>query len=113
PFWDVPEDQRPFFMLVVEPLQSENWERLESITQIWVIQQPDSAEAWYLLGLAQKQQGKVDEAISTLEKSLSLDAAHPEAEYSLAQIRKHLAEYRLASINIKASEKTDKHRPYF
>jgi serine protease Do len=96
PFWDAPEHQRPFFMLVVEPLQSENWEKLESITQTWVSQQPESAEAWYLLGLAQKQQGKVDEAMANLEKTLSLDAVHPEAEYSLAQIKKHLAEDRLA-----------------
>lgn len=96
PFWDVPESQRPFFMLVVEPLQSENWEKLESITQTWVSQQAESVEAWYLLGLAQKQQGKVDEAMASLEKSLSIDAAHPEAEYSLAQIKKHQADERLA-----------------
>lgn len=96
PFWDVPEDQRPFFMLIVEPLQSENWEKLESITQTWVKQQPESVEAWYLLGLAQKQQGKVDEAMVNLKKSLSIAVVHPEAEYSLAQIKKHLADERLA-----------------
>lgn len=96
PFWDVPEDQRPFFMLVVEPLQSENWEKLESISQTWVSQQPESVEAWYLLGLAQKQQGKVDEAMANLAQSLNMVVSHPEAEYSLAQIKKHLAEERLA-----------------
>lgn len=96
PFWDVPEDQRPFFMLVVEPLQSENWEKLESISQTWVSQQPESVEAWYLLGLAQKQQGKIDEAMANLERSLRIEALHPEAEYSLAQIKKHMADERLA-----------------
>lgn len=96
PFWDVPEDQRPFFMLVVEPLQSEDWEKLESISQTWANQQPESVEAWYLLGLAQKQQGRVDEAMANLEKSLSIEVAHPEAEYSLAQIKKHMAEEWLA-----------------
>jgi serine protease Do len=96
PFWDVPEHQRPFFMLVVEPLQSENWAKLESITQAWVTKQPESVEAWYLLGLEQKQQGKVDEAMANLAQSLNMVVSHPEAEYSLAQIKKHLAEERLA-----------------
>jgi len=83
-------------MLVVEPLQSENWEKLESISQTWVSQQPESVEAWYLLGLAQKQQGKIDEAMANLERSLRIEAVHPEAEYSLAQIKKHMADERLA-----------------
>lgn len=96
PFWDVPENERPFFMLVVEPLQNENWEKLESITQAWVLQQPETAEAWYLLGLAQKQQGKIEEAMASLEKALFIHTAHPQAEYSLAQIQKRLADKRLA-----------------
>ncbi|CAG0949294.1 Periplasmic pH-dependent serine endoprotease DegQ [Methylophilaceae bacterium] len=91
PFWDTPEESRPYFMRVVHPLKTENWAELESISRLWVEQQPESVEAWYLLGLAEQNLGKLDYAATHLEKSLGLNALHIEARLSLDQIKKKLA----------------------
>ncbi|PKO25235.1 MAG: serine protease [Betaproteobacteria bacterium HGW-Betaproteobacteria-8] len=87
PFWDAPEDKRPYFMRVLHPLQTENWKALESISQAWVTEQPESAEAWYTLGLAQQNLGKLDSADYNLNQALTLNLAHPDANKVRSEIK--------------------------
>lgn len=79
PFWDAPEERRPFFMQVLQPMQTENWEKLEAISQSWVKAEPGNAEAWYMLGLAQKNLGKLDSAGNNLDQVLKLNELHADA----------------------------------
>ncbi|MCE9633075.1 MAG: trypsin-like peptidase domain-containing protein, partial [Methylophilales bacterium] len=62
PFWDAPEEARPFFMRVVIPLQNEEWAELERIAKLWIEREPNNAEGWYYLGLAQDKQSRSMEA---------------------------------------------------
>lgn len=84
PFWDAPEALRPFFMRVVPYLQAEQWADLEHVAMAWTRAEPSSAEAWYMLGLAQGRQGKSEAASQQLHKALALHPRHPATLYELA-----------------------------
>lgn len=77
PFWDAPEAARPYFMRVVGVLQSENWAELAKIAKNWTETEPDSAEAWHMLGLAQANQGDSANALASFHKALALKPQHP------------------------------------
>ncbi|MDZ4099471.1 MAG: serine protease, partial [Methylophilaceae bacterium] len=87
PFWDAPDAERPFFMRVLQPMQTANWATLEAISQDWVKSEPDTAEAWYALGLAQKNLGKLDTADDHLAQALKLNTLHADAKASLAEMQ--------------------------
>lgn len=87
PFWDAPDELRPFFMRVLQPMQTENWIALEAISLDWVKAEPDTAEAWYTLGLAQKNLGKLETADDHLAQALKLNNLHADAKKSLADMQ--------------------------
>jgi serine protease Do len=90
PFWDAPEAQRPYFMRIVHPIQTEDWKTLEAISTIWVAEQPECAEAWYALGLAQQHMGKLESADYNLQQAIALNLAHPEANKAQSAIKEIL-----------------------
>ena len=79
PFWDAPEDKRPFFMRVVLPYKYQQWEELESIANEWIEKESDSVEAYYYAGLAAEKMGKNVEAKRFYQQALSIQADHPAA----------------------------------
>lgn len=86
PFWDVPEKERPFFMQVVQPLQTEEWSTLELIAKAWVTVEKDNPEAWLYLGLAEQGLQDLDKAKNTYHKVLALAPKHSSAYYQLGLI---------------------------
>jgi hypothetical protein len=86
PFWDAPEELRPFFMRVVLPLQAEHWSELEQIAVLWTEREPASPEAWHYLGLAQDRQGKPGQAISNYQKVLVLNPHHPATLFEIGMM---------------------------
>lgn len=87
PFWDAPDEKRPYFMQVLQPMQTENWVRLEAISQSWVKAEPDNAEAWYMLGLAQRNLGKLDSAGDHLNQALKLNELHADARKAQSELK--------------------------
>ncbi len=83
PFWDTPEEARPFFMRVVIPLQNEEWVELERIAMQWTAREPNNAEGWYYLGLAQNKQSRSLEARMHFQQALKCNPQHPSALYEL------------------------------
>lgn len=79
PFWDAPEELRPFFMRVVPPLIAEQWAQLDDIARSWSEAEPGNAEAWYYQGLAQQHQGHQAEASADYQKALLLNPQHADA----------------------------------
>lgn len=79
PFWDAPEDKRPFFMRVVLPFKYQQWQALESIANQWIEKESDSVEAYYYAGLAAEKLGKNLEAKRYYQQALSMQADHPAA----------------------------------
>ena len=86
PFWDAPEEQQPYFMRVVIPALGEHWEALGQIAEQWCNAEPDNAEAWYYLGLAEERQGNDDTANIYLQKALALNPQHADALLEIGMI---------------------------
>jgi len=81
PFWDAPEEKRPFFMQVVNFQIIKHWGELATISQAWVNAESNSSEAWYYLAMAQDKQGNHDQAIAAYKKAVTLNPRHTGALY--------------------------------
>ena len=88
PFWDALEENRPFFMRVVLPYQTEQWPELNKIAQAWVKHEPNSAEAHYYLGVSQQKQGHLNVAKAEFDQALKLHPNHTASLIELGLIAK-------------------------
>lgn len=86
PFWDAPEDKRPFFMRIVMPFQNNRWLDVQKVAMDWVVDQPKNAEAWYYLGASFQHLGDMANAIQNYKKALSFHQLHPASLSALALI---------------------------
>lgn len=88
PFWDAPEDLRPFFMQIVLPFQNNIAADMHKVALSWTTQEPNSAEAWYYLGASEKLLGDKANAHEHLQKALSLQYNHPASLQALGIMAK-------------------------
>ena len=86
PFWSLPEDQKPFFMRVVLPMQNENWPLMLKISKSWTQADEENADAWYYLGFAQRKMMNLDFAKLFLKQALKLNNIHLDSLTELAEI---------------------------
>jgi tetratricopeptide (TPR) repeat protein len=86
PFWNYAENERPFFMQIVIPYQQNQWSELFKLASAWCEKEPDSASAWFYLGVAEYHQNHRDQALIDLKKSTSLNSRNIEAYTQLAKI---------------------------
>lgn len=86
PFWALPLAQRPSFMRVVIPYKNKNWEALKTISQQWTKEEPQSADAWYYLGVAEEGVGKLTEAKNHLSKAVTLNKRELDAMVALSRV---------------------------
>jgi len=86
PFWDVPEEKRPYFMRIVPPLQAERWDELGKLAQAWTEIEANNAEAWYYLGMAEARQGHDMQAMDHYRKAATLNPQHAGALFELGMI---------------------------
>lgn len=84
PFWDLPADERPHWMQVVQPYQNGDWQALEDVARTWLSQQPESAEAYFYLASALQGQGQLSPAQQAYERAVNLQPAHLDAWSGLA-----------------------------
>lgn len=86
PFWAFADKERPYFMRVVYPYQSGDWDSLLAIAKEWSEREPTTAESWFYLASAEF--AKKDYINSELHflQALELDKSHLEASESLARI---------------------------
>jgi len=83
PFWDAPEEKRPFFMRVVQPLQDENWAILKNIANDWTRSEKNNVEAWFYSGLAEQGLNATEQAKVHFNYVLQLAPTHSSALYQL------------------------------
>lgn len=88
PFWDAPDELRPFFMRVILPYQNEKWDELNKIATQWVSKEPTSEEAHYYWGVAQEKLGKLPAAKLEFAEVLKLHPQHGATLIELALIAK-------------------------
>jgi serine protease Do len=84
PFWDAPLTEQPFWMQIVQPYQTGDWQTLETLASHWLNQETDSAEANFYLASALHGQGKLDAAQQAYQRAVTLQPAHIDAWIGLA-----------------------------
>jgi serine protease Do len=84
PFWASSYDKWPYFMQVVHPYLTENWESLRQIASKWTKQEPNTAEAWYYLAAAEYATNDVQLAEAHLQKVVTMNLQHKLAAYYLS-----------------------------
>lgn len=88
PFWDAPEDAKPFFMQIVLPYQNNRWQEVEKIANQWTKAEPNLAEPWYYLGQAMQHINNTQTAMEHYQKALSLHPNHPSTLQAIALLAK-------------------------
>lgn len=86
PFWALPLEERPYFMQVVIPYQNQEWPLLKTIAQKWIAAEPNTAEGWYYLGVAEAAQQETDAADLHLTKAHELNHDSIEVMIALSNI---------------------------
>lgn len=82
-FWELPDEEKPFFMQVALPQLNEDWVRLQEVSRRWIEVEPDNAEAWYELGTAQEGLDQPGDAEKSYRKAVTINPRHSEALYRL------------------------------
>ena len=86
PFWSLPENQKPFFMRVVLPMQNEDWPLMLKIAKLWTQADEENADAWYYLGFAQRKMSNLDFSKLFLEQAIKLNNMHLDSLIELTKI---------------------------
>jgi serine protease Do len=76
PFWDAPEEHRPFFMRIVLPYQNNRWIDVKKISQEWASIEPTSPEALFYAGVAEENLGDLNKANQYFQQVLTLHPQH-------------------------------------
>jgi len=82
-FWELADDEKPFFMQVALPHINEDWARLLDVSQRWIKAEPHNAEAWYEQGTAQEGLGQTEQAQLSFRQSVAINARHGESLFRL------------------------------
>lgn len=77
PFWDAPDEARPFFMRVVLPYQNGHWAELKTVAETWLKQDPNSTEGLYYLATAEQNLGNIKVANQYYQQVLKQHPKHP------------------------------------
>ena len=86
PFWSLPENEKPFFMRVVLPMQNEDWPLMLKIAKLWTQADGENADAWYYLGFAQRKMSNLDFSKLFLEQAIKLNNMHLDSLIELTKI---------------------------
>lgn len=86
PFWAEAEDKWPFFMRVVHPLKTENWQALSTIATQWLAQEPNTLEALFYQAVAEYSLDQTQYAEAKFNQVLAANSQHTSALYYLGVI---------------------------
>lgn len=76
PFWALSAKNRPYFMQVVQPYVSQDWSTLLKVSDAWVKTEPDTAESWFYLAMAEFETKDYAKAEIHFKKALALRHDH-------------------------------------
>jgi serine protease Do len=79
PFWAAALKQRPYFMQVVQPYVSHDWQSLQKLSLEWVKVEPKTAESWFYLAISEYETQAYDKAEEHFNKVLVLNRNHRQA----------------------------------
>jgi hypothetical protein len=99
-FWAGPADKWPYFMQVVHPYLTENWESLLSVATKWTIEEPNNTEAWFYLAAAEYSVNDMVNAEAHMRKVTAANTQHSQAIYYLALIAEENGNHMEALTNV-------------
>ena len=76
PFWDAPDEQRPFFMRAVLPYQNQKWDALKLVVDAWLAKEPVCVEALFYAGVVAENLGDLGKANTYFHQLLKLQSQH-------------------------------------
>ena len=111
-FWDVPLEQKPYWMQIVLPIQNEQWDEVGRIVKQWIASAPNDNEAMYYEAMTKERAADVGSAKKIYQKILKQNPNHAASMINLAAIAKAEArqnefdQYKalLAKLNIDGAE---------
>ena len=86
PFWAEAEEKWPFFMRVVQPLKTENWEALNTIAVAWCEKEPNTTEALFYRAVAEFSLKKEANAEQDFNQVVAKNGNNSSAFYYLGLI---------------------------
>lgn len=86
-FWAKDADQWPFFMKVVHPYLTKNWNGVMAIAKNWTLQEPSNIEAWFYLAAAEYGMNDMQNAKAHMQKVNRMNTKHPRASYYLSLMK--------------------------
>lgn len=98
PFWAMGK-QRPYFMQVVQPYLTQEWELLLKVATQWVQTEPNTAESWFYLAAAEYATKDFDKAEEHFKKVLVLNSQHSQAIDYLEKLSQKAANINVALLN--------------
>lgn len=88
PFWAADTNLRPYFMRVVPAFIAHDWRDLSEIASEWAAKEPETAESWFYLALAEYEMQDYNQAAAHFRKVLALKADHIQAAEYLGKVMK-------------------------
>ena len=86
PFWALDATERPYFMQVVKPYQTQEWKTLLKLAAKWVQMEPNTAESWFYLATAEYASKDFEIAETHFKKVLALNHQHAQASDYLKKL---------------------------
>ena len=90
-FWAMNPTERPYFMQVVKPYQTQEWKTLLKLASKWVQMEPDTAESWFYLAAAEYASKDFEHAEAHFKKVLALNHQHTQASDYLEKLAQKTA----------------------
>ena len=90
-FWAMNATERPYFMQVVKPYQTQEWKTLLKLASQWVQMEPDTAESWFYLAAAEYASKDFEHAEAHFKKVLALNHQHTQASDYLEKLAQKTA----------------------
>lgn len=100
PFWAASYDKWPYFMQVVQPFITENWDSLLQIATKWTQEEPSTVESWFYLAAAEYAVKDFENAEAHMQKVVAMNNQHSQAIYYLGLMAEASGKHTLALTNV-------------
>lgn len=101
PFWAESEEKWPFFMRIVQPFKTENWELLNKVASVWAEKEPNTSEALFYLAVAEFSLKNEAKAEQHFNQVVAQNGSNSSAMYYLGLIAENTGKH-MEALNLVA-----------
>lgn len=107
PFWAQAPEHWPYFMKIVHPYLTGDWNALQTIATEWTAKEPNTTEAWFYLAAAEYANKDFQKAEEHLYRVVAMNDQHSQAIYYLGLIAEESGKHNEAMMNVALLNKLD------